>query len=106
MAYLDVAARVSARRKREAISGRIEGPRRHGRFDLRGPSRKLGPPQRARHDRLVSHDDAEGLDWDSFSARCFPGARRHVMEATSAYDAYTDRSMSRSCQTGTVARVA
>jgi len=54
----------------------------------------------------VSHDDAEGLDWDSFSARCFPGARRHVMEATSAYDAYTDRSMSRSCQTGTVARVA
>jgi hypothetical protein len=52
----------------------------------------------------VSHDDAEGLDWDGFSARYFPGARRHDMEATSAYDAYAGR-LSRSSQTSTIARV-
>jgi hypothetical protein len=53
----------------------------------------------------VSLDDAEGLDWDSFSARYFPDARRHDMAATSAYDAYTDRRRSRSSQRRTVARV-
>jgi hypothetical protein len=29
-----------------------------------------------------------GLDWQAFSSRCFPGRRRHDLEALRAYDAY------------------
>ena len=30
----------------------------------------------------------DGLDWQSFSAACFPGRRRHDLEALTAYGAY------------------
>jgi hypothetical protein len=86
------------------MSGRIEGSRRHGPFDLRGPTRQVRAATTRPTRPSVSHDDAEGLDWDGFSARYFPGARRHDMEATSAYDAYAGR-LSRSSQTSTIARV-
>jgi hypothetical protein len=29
-----------------------------------------------------------GLDWSAFSAACFPGRRRHDLEALTAYGAY------------------
>jgi hypothetical protein len=29
-----------------------------------------------------------GLDWEAFSTRCFPGSRRHNLEAVAAYGAY------------------
>lgn len=29
-----------------------------------------------------------GLDWQAFSARCFPDARRHDLDAVAAYFAY------------------
>lgn len=29
-----------------------------------------------------------GLDWEAFSARCFPERRRHNLRAIAAYDAY------------------
>jgi hypothetical protein len=31
---------------------------------------------------------AEGLDWTAFSARFFPGRRRHDFQAVKAYEAY------------------
>ena len=30
----------------------------------------------------------DGLDWQTFSAACFPGRRRHDLEALTAYSAY------------------
>ena len=30
----------------------------------------------------------EGLDWEAFSAACFPGRRRHDLKALTAYSAY------------------
>ena len=30
----------------------------------------------------------DGLDWQSFSAACFPGRRRHDLEELTAYGAY------------------
>jgi hypothetical protein len=33
---------------------------------------------------------AEELDWDAFSARFFPGRRRHDLEVLSSYAAYKD----------------
>jgi hypothetical protein len=33
-------------------------------------------------------DSAENLDWEEFSARYFPGRRRHDLEALTAYSAY------------------
>jgi hypothetical protein len=33
---------------------------------------------------------AQELDWDAFSARYFPGRRRHDLEVLSAYAAYKD----------------
>ena len=52
-----------------------------------------------RHDQLLSrtalaHDlpaagIGEKLDWDAFSARYFPGRRRHDLDAVAAYGAYT-----------------
>jgi hypothetical protein len=31
-----------------------------------------------------------GLDWAAFSARCFPGGRRHDLEAVAAYFRYKE----------------
>jgi hypothetical protein len=72
------------------VSGSVEASRRHGRFDLRWPTR----PFRDAADRpapvLVDRGDVpDGLDWNAFSTRYFPGRRRHDLEAISAYDAYT-----------------
>jgi hypothetical protein len=71
------------------MSGSVEASRRHGRFDLRWPRRRV----RRAADRpaaLTSLEDVpDGLDWDAFSTRCFPGRGRHDLEAISAYDAYT-----------------
>ena len=35
-----------------------------------------------------SADAPDGLDWQTFSAACFPGRRRHDLEALTAYGAY------------------
>lgn len=35
----------------------------------------------------------ERLDWQAFSSRCFPGRRRHDLDALMAYEAY--RSLAR-----------
>jgi hypothetical protein len=45
-------------------------------------------------DRLVPalpslEDVLDGLDWDAFSIRNFPGRGRHDLQVISAYDAYT-----------------
>ena len=37
-------------------------------------------------------DAPGGLEWQSFSARRFPGRRRHDLEALTAYGAYRRRS--------------
>jgi hypothetical protein len=72
------------------VSGGVEASRRHGLFDLRWPKR----PLRLDADRPVPalpgfEDVPEGLDWDAFSTRCFPGRRRHDLKAISAYNVYT-----------------
>jgi hypothetical protein len=73
------------------MSGSVEASRRHRRFDLRWPRRRV----RGAADRpavLTSLEDVpDGLDWDAFSTRCFPGRGRHDLEAISAYDAYHAR---------------
>jgi hypothetical protein len=33
----------------------------------------------------------DGLDWQGFSARYFPGRRRHDLEALTAYRAYKEK---------------
>ena len=91
MAYLDVAVRTSARREGRVMSGRIEGSRRHGQFDLRWPKRRLRADATRPTRASGGLEDVAGLDWDGFSARYFPEARRHDMEAISAYDAYSYR---------------
>lgn len=68
----------------------VEASRRHGPFDTRWPSApknsagavSTAPPLRAA-------EAAEGLDWEAFSNRYFPGRRRHDMEALRAYATYT-----------------
>ena len=72
------------------MSHSVEASRRHGRFDLRWPSApknsavavSTAPPLRAA-------EAAEGLDWEAFSNRYFPGRKRHDMEALTAYARYT-----------------
>jgi hypothetical protein len=68
------------------VSGSVEASRRHGPFDSRGPKRPL-------RDRLTIalpgfEDVPDGLDWDAFSTRYFPGRGRHDLDAIAAYDAY------------------
>jgi hypothetical protein len=46
-------------------------------------------PDRA---RTSVTDAPRGLDWQSFSARYFPGRRRHDLEALTAYRAYRNGS--------------
>lgn len=72
-----------------AVSGSVEASRRHGRFDLRWPTRTLGGAD----DRLAPvpvdlEDVPVGLDWDAFSTRSLRGNRRHDLEAISAYYTY------------------
>jgi hypothetical protein len=69
-----------------AVSVSVEASRRHGRFDSRWPKR----PLRIAADRLTIaltgfKDLPDGLDWDAFSTRYFPGRRRHDLDAISAY---------------------
>jgi hypothetical protein len=45
--------------------------------------------------RASTTDASGGLDWQSFSARYFPGRRRHDLEALTAYGAYRNRSRPR-----------
>jgi hypothetical protein len=37
-------------------------------------------------------DEPDGLDWQSFSARYFPGSRRHNLKALTAYETYRTNS--------------
>jgi hypothetical protein len=72
------------------MSASVEASRRHGRFDLRWPRRPLRGASDWPAPVLVDLCDApDGLDWNAFSTRYFPGRRRHDLEAISAYDAYT-----------------
>jgi hypothetical protein len=72
------------------VSGRVESSRRHGPFDSRWPKQ----PLRLAPDRLTLatglEDVPDGLDWDAFSRRYFPGRRRHDLEAICAYHEYQD----------------
>jgi hypothetical protein len=72
------------------MSGSVDPSRRHGRFDLRWPARPLRGAADWRAPAPVGLGDVpDGLDWEAFSTRYFPGRRRHDLEAISAYDAYT-----------------
>jgi hypothetical protein len=72
------------------MSASVEASRRHGRFDLRWPTRPLRAASDWPAPVLVDLGDVpDGLDWNDFSARYFPGRRRHDLEAIGAYDAYT-----------------
>jgi len=67
----------------------VDAPRKHGSFDTRWPcvgkdSEVAVPAAGA----LRPEEAAEGLDWELFSNRYFPGRRRHNMEALTAYAAY------------------
>src|SRR6188472_255080 len=84
-----MAVRTSARREGRVMSGRIEGSRRHGQFDLRWSKRRLRAAATRPTRPSGGLEDAAGLDWEGFSARYLPEARRHDMEAISAYYAYS-----------------
>jgi hypothetical protein len=60
------------------MSGSVEASRRHGRFDLRWPTRPLRDVADRLAPVLVDLEHVpDGLDWDAFSRRYFPGRRRH-----------------------------
>jgi hypothetical protein len=42
--------------------------------------------------RTATTEAPDGLDWQSFSTRYFPGRRRHDLEALTAYGAFRRRS--------------
>jgi hypothetical protein len=88
VAYLDVAVRASSRRKGEAVSGRIEGSRRHGPFDLRWPKVRAHLAAAPRTPTRMGEDIPAGLNWDDFSARYYPERGRHDFGVVSAYRAY------------------
>ena len=70
------------------MTGRIEGPRRHGHFDRRwSTSRPVTSDWRVTAGVGTSAVPGE-LEWDTFSTRYFPGRLRHDLEAISAYDSY------------------
>ena len=70
------------------MTGRIEGPRRHGHFDRRwSTSRRVTADWRATVGVGTSAVPG-GLEWDAFSTRYFPRRSRHDLEAISAYDSY------------------
>ena len=67
----------------------MEASRKHGSFDTRWPCvRDDNSRARSTAPLLSAGEAAEALDWQSFSARYFPGRRRHDSEAVSAYAAY------------------
>jgi hypothetical protein len=71
------------------MSGSVDASRRHGWFDARLPTHKLrGGADRLAPGAVDPADVPLGLDWDAFSTRCFPGGRRHDLEAVSAYYTY------------------
>jgi hypothetical protein len=68
------------------VSGGVEASRRHGRFDLRWPTRPIrGAADRPAPALTGLEDVPDELDWDAFSTRYFPGRRRDDLEAISAY---------------------
>jgi hypothetical protein len=69
----------------------VEASRKHGPFDTRwqsAPKDSVRPVPTASPLRLRATEAAEGLDWESFSDRYFPGRRRHDVEALTAYATY------------------
>lgn len=60
----------------------VEALRKHGPFDTRWPS-----VHRRRSEATSPADAAQGLDWEEFSGRYFPGRGRHDLEALSSYAA-------------------
>jgi hypothetical protein len=68
----------------------VEASRKHGPFDTRWPfARKESSDAAPTAPPLRAAEAAEGLDWEAFSNRYFPGRRRHNMEALTAYATYT-----------------
>ena len=65
----------------------IESSRRHGYFDPRRQSASPTPGG-SLIVAAVNGDAPAGLEWYAFSSRCFPGRRRHDLEAIKAYEAY------------------
>jgi hypothetical protein len=61
----------------------VETSRKHGPFDTRWPS-----GHRRRSEATSPADAEQGLDWQGFSGRYFPGLGRHDLEALSSYAAY------------------
>jgi hypothetical protein len=73
------------------VSGSVEASRRHGAFDSRWPKRRLRVVADRPAPALAGLEEVpDGLDWDAFSTRYFPGRRRHNLEAISAYGAYAN----------------
>ncbi len=51
-------------------------------------TRKPAVPEGATSAVASPEDAPAGLDWQAFSAACFPGSRRHNLKAIVAYGAY------------------
>jgi hypothetical protein len=67
----------------------VEASRKHGPFDTRWPSGRVGRSTGAASGAsLLAADAAEGLDWDGFATNYVRGRRRHNLRALSAYAAY------------------
>jgi len=68
----------------------VEVSRKHGPFDTRWPfARKESSDAAPTAPPLRAAEAAEGLDWEAFCNRYFPGRRRHNLEALRAYAKYT-----------------
>jgi hypothetical protein len=96
-AQRELTERVGVRLVRRSKSHNLEwrtwtGPSRRHRGSIRAgrngasesPPARLAPAQ-------AGEDIPDGLDWDAFSTRYFPGRRRHDLEVISAYAAYQQR---------------
>ena len=75
------------------MSGRIEGSRRHGPFDLRRPKVRPDLVAAPLTPTQVGEDISAGLNWDDFSARYYPERGRHDFGVVNAYCAYKDDQM-------------
>jgi len=60
-----------------------EHSRKHGPFDRRYPPVRHKPAPAS-----LWHLGEEGIDWEGFRARFFPGYRRHDFDALAAYESY------------------
>jgi hypothetical protein len=68
----------------------VEASRKRGYFDTRWPCTLKDSAGAAPTVPLLRAVQAEeGLDWEAFSNRYFPGRGRHNMEALTAYATYT-----------------